>query len=190
MYTVKSPKDTAVHSKNTAVIPVKPLQAGWVTVLHQVLPKPWLSVGGRKTTQKCVSVGHTLHLNGYLHFILLSELRWKRGKLFQPILKKGSNWCEGKLIVKEICLWIKARQVFKTVLASMLFWLGSLNDLSSNKVCSKLWEGRWDRKAAQRRNVFSLPGERCFGNIRQDKSPRPLNPVVGLCLKASFAGSK
>lgn len=159
---MNSPKDTAVHSKNTAVIPVKPLQAGWDTVLHQVLPEAWLSVVGRKTTEKCVSVEYTLCLNGYLHFILLSELWWKRGKVFQLILKKGSNWCKEKLIVNEICIWIKARQIFKTVLALIHFWLGNLNNLSSNKVCSKLWEGRWDRKAAQRRNVFSLPGEPCL----------------------------
>lgn len=82
VYTVKSPKDTAVHSKDTTVIPAKPLQAGRVVVLHQVLPKPWLSLAGRKTTQKCVSVEHTVCLNSYLHFILLSELRWRRGKVF------------------------------------------------------------------------------------------------------------
>jgi len=91
-YTVKSPKDAAVHSENTAVIPIKPLQAGWITVLHQVLPKPQLSAWDRKTTRNCVYVEHALHLSGYLHFTLLSELQWRRGKVFQLILKKDSNW--------------------------------------------------------------------------------------------------
>lgn len=171
---------------NTAVIPVKPLRAGWVTVLHQVLPKPWLSVGGRKTTQKCVSGEHTLCLNGYSYFILLSELLWKRGKVFQLILKKGSNWCEEELIVKEICIWIQANQVFKAVVALLHFWLGDLNNLSSNEVCSKLWEGRWDRKAAQRCNVFSLPGECCFGN-QKSMTTEPLPQIAFCSIKISSA---
>lgn len=114
----------------------------------------------------------------YVHFILHYELPWKRGKVFHLILKKGSNWCKEKLIVKEICIWIKARQFFKTVLALIHFW-----SFLKQSLFKAMRKESWGRKAAQRHNVFSLRGERCFANLRRDKSPWLLKPAVTLCLK-------
>lgn len=148
-YPVKHPKDTAVHSKNPAVIPVKLLQAGWVTALHQVLPKAWLSMEGVGRPHRNVFLLSICCVSRAICtlYCFQNYSEEKKRKMFHLILKKkkGWNWCKQKQILKEMCIWIKTRQFFKAALALICIWWANLNNLSSRFVPSYENGGRTGR---------------------------------------------